>query len=167
LPYENDAFDLVVSFQVIEHVEDVAGYVQEMRRVARPGARVLVTTPNRRLRLADGERPWNRYHRREYDADALAATLGAGFREVEIYGIRGSDSMEELERARVARARRLARLDRLGLRYVLPSPVDVALRAVLRRRRDTSRGQDTDLATMRHTKDDLEHALDLLAIAKP
>jgi SAM-dependent methyltransferase len=28
LPYETDAFDLVVSFQVIEHVEDVDGYIQ-------------------------------------------------------------------------------------------------------------------------------------------
>jgi SAM-dependent methyltransferase len=165
LPYETDAFDLVVSFQVIEHVEDVDGYMREMHRVARPGARVLVTTPNRLLRLADGERPWNRYHRREYDPEALAAALAASFREVEIYGIRGSDSMEALERARVARARRLARLDRLGLRYVLPSRVDVALRALLRRHSESSRDREVDLATMRHTKDDLEHALDLLAIA--
>jgi len=167
LPYENDAFDLVVSFQVIEHVENVAEYVQEVHRVATGAARVLVTTPNRLLRLADGERPWNRYHRREFDAEALSTAFGASFREVEIFGIRGSESMEELERARVAHARRLARLDRLGLRYLLPSPVDAALRGLLRRRGDASRGRDIDLATMRHTKDDLEHALDLLAIAKP
>jgi SAM-dependent methyltransferase len=77
LPYETDAFDLVVSFQVIEHVEDVDGYIQEMHRVARPGARVLVTTPNRLLRLADGERPWNRYHRRSPQASARSRSTGS------------------------------------------------------------------------------------------
>ena len=66
LPFPNDYFDLITSFQVIEHVVDVPLYLEEMARVAKPAAVILLTTPNRAARLADGERPWNRYHLREY-----------------------------------------------------------------------------------------------------
>jgi 2-polyprenyl-3-methyl-5-hydroxy-6-metoxy-1,4-benzoquinol methylase len=50
-------YDLVVSFQVIEHLVDQAGFVEACARQARPGGWVAVGTPNRlrldnRVRLA-------------------------------------------------------------------------------------------------------------------
>ncbi len=36
--------DVVVSFQVLEHVDDVALYLDEARRLLRPGGRLLLTT---------------------------------------------------------------------------------------------------------------------------
>ena len=50
--------------------------------------------------------------------------------------------MNEIERDRVARARNLARLDPLGLRYRLPESIDIKLRAALRRRSGGGRGED-------------------------
>ena len=50
-PSEADRFDLLISFQVIEHVDDVSQYLSEIRRVAVDGATLLITTPNRTLRL--------------------------------------------------------------------------------------------------------------------
>jgi SAM-dependent methyltransferase len=46
LPYEDETFDLVLSIEVIEHLEDQFAFIRELHRVAKPGGTVLVTTPN-------------------------------------------------------------------------------------------------------------------------
>lgn len=46
LPYADGSCDAVVSIEVIEHVEDPFAFLRELARIARPGARVIVTTPN-------------------------------------------------------------------------------------------------------------------------
>ena len=46
LPFETDTFDVVLSIEVVEHVEDQFLFMRELRRVAKPGALVVVTTPN-------------------------------------------------------------------------------------------------------------------------
>ena len=42
LPFDDGSFDVVVSTQVLEYVEDVAAALAEARRVLRPGGRLLV-----------------------------------------------------------------------------------------------------------------------------
>jgi SAM-dependent methyltransferase len=44
LPFEDDSFDLLLSTQVLEHVEDPARVVAEAGRVLRPGGIALVST---------------------------------------------------------------------------------------------------------------------------
>jgi 2-polyprenyl-6-hydroxyphenyl methylase/3-demethylubiquinone-9 3-methyltransferase len=46
LPFKAASFDLVVSLDVIEHVFDPRSFLAELRRVLRPGGRLLVSTPN-------------------------------------------------------------------------------------------------------------------------
>jgi ubiquinone/menaquinone biosynthesis C-methylase UbiE len=46
LPFANESFDLVVSCETIEHVPDVRKALREMWRVARPDAKLFLTTPN-------------------------------------------------------------------------------------------------------------------------
>lgn len=46
LPFEDGAFDVVWASEVIEHVADTARWLSEVRRVLRPGGRLLLTTPN-------------------------------------------------------------------------------------------------------------------------
>lgn len=95
-PYPDDLFDLAVSFDVLEHVEDDERMVREMWRVLKPGGRVLTGTPNR-IRLGNVVRTGFglspiRYplflehhpvlgesiHVREYAAPELAALFTAG-----------------------------------------------------------------------------------------
>src|SRR5215467_14244161 len=46
LPFANESFDTIVSCETIEHVPDVRSAVREMWRVAKPGGKLLLTTPN-------------------------------------------------------------------------------------------------------------------------
>jgi SAM-dependent methyltransferase len=169
LPFKDNEFDLVISFQVIEHVEDTCGYLREIRRVSRKGATILIVTPNRNHRLAEGEKPWNRYHVREYSPDELKGVLLQELGDVELFGIHGSPLIDGLEKARVRRARRLARLDPLGLRYRLPEGFDTRLRALLRRRGKPTiavEAPSLSLSDIHHSESDVDTALDLLAIAR-
>jgi SAM-dependent methyltransferase len=46
IPAENACFDVVVSVDVHEHLEDCSAFNSELTRITRPGGRVIVTTPN-------------------------------------------------------------------------------------------------------------------------
>lgn len=73
LPFPDGAFDLVCAFDIVEHVEDDRQVFREIRRVARPGATVVLAVPLHPAR-------WSAFddlvgHVRRYDADALVALL--------------------------------------------------------------------------------------------
>jgi ubiquinone/menaquinone biosynthesis C-methylase UbiE len=169
LPFDDASFDVVISFQVIEHVVDPQGFLREARRVTRPGGSALIVTPNRNHRLDDGERPWNRYHVREFSPRELEAAMNDVFDSVEIYGIHGSATMNEIERTRVAKARKLARLDPLGLRYLLPERIDTQLRSLRRRRSGrpaATTPADVGVDHMYRTREDTAMSLDLMAVGR-
>lgn len=46
LPFADESFDLIWSSEVIEHLEDPKFSFQQLVRVARPGADLILTTPN-------------------------------------------------------------------------------------------------------------------------
>lgn len=50
LPFEDERFDAVTMFDLIEHVPDDAAAMAEARRVLRPGGLLLVSTPHTRWR---------------------------------------------------------------------------------------------------------------------
>jgi SAM-dependent methyltransferase len=47
LPYPDAAFDLVLSFDVFEHIPDSDAHIVEVRRVLKPGGWYLLQTPNK------------------------------------------------------------------------------------------------------------------------
>lgn len=79
LPFPDESFDVVLSFQVIEHVNDDLGYLREASRILRKGGIIIVVTPDRKHRLLPGQKPWNRWHVREYSAKQLARKIGEIF----------------------------------------------------------------------------------------
>lgn len=46
-PFEDNSFDLIVSFDVIEHVTDDGLYVKEIHRLLKKGGHTVVATPNK------------------------------------------------------------------------------------------------------------------------
>jgi SAM-dependent methyltransferase len=47
LPFADQAFDVVMSFDVFEHIADSDAHLREVRRVLRPGGAYLLQTPNK------------------------------------------------------------------------------------------------------------------------
>jgi len=45
LPFPGAFFDIVVAFEVFEHVDDLARVLREIRRITKPGGRLIATTP--------------------------------------------------------------------------------------------------------------------------
>ncbi len=133
LPFPDDSFDLVVSFQVIEHIEDPVPYLREIRRVARPGATVLFTTPNAGTRLYPGMQPWNRFHVREYLAPQLEAALREVFPDARVRGMFGTPTLYETEIRRVDAARERIRKAEAKA-AAPPSSIPSRTRAPARRR---------------------------------
>lgn len=81
----SDTFDLVVSVEVLEHVEEDKKFVAEINRVLKPNGRFIMTTPN-----GDFVENRNPDHKRHYKRDELLTLLGETFDTVEIeYAIRG------------------------------------------------------------------------------
>ncbi len=120
LPFRNNGFDTVVSFEVIEHVENVAALLKEIRRVRGAGGPTLISTPNRRLRLLPFQKPWNRYHRREYDDVGLNRVLAREFRHVELRGVVATPQIMAIERRRVRQSPWIA-YPRMVAHLILPS----------------------------------------------
>ena len=81
LPYEDGTFDLVTALDVVEHLDDDLGGLSEMRRVLRPGGRVLLFVPT--FMFLWGLQDDVSNHRRRYRMPELRRVLEhAGF-EVE------------------------------------------------------------------------------------
>jgi SAM-dependent methyltransferase len=82
LPFADGEFDLVVSFETIEHVEDPERALDELRRVLAPEGVLVISTPNREVYAAQGEdNPW---HIRELTESELAEALRARFAHVRL-----------------------------------------------------------------------------------
>jgi SAM-dependent methyltransferase len=81
LPYEDNTFDLVTALDVVEHMDDDLAGLTEMRRVLRPGGRVLLFVPT--FMFLWGLQDDVSNHRRRYRLPQLRHVLErAGF-EVE------------------------------------------------------------------------------------
>ena len=81
LPYDDGTFDLVTALDVVEHLDDDLAGLREMRRVLRPGGRVLLFVPT--FMFLWGLQDDVSNHRRRYRMPELRRVLEqAGF-EVE------------------------------------------------------------------------------------
>lgn len=133
IPLAPRSFDLVVSFQVIEHLEDPSPYLEAIGTILRPGGTALFTTPN--VLQSDGENP---FHVHEYDADELRARLARHFSEVELLGVGAGPAVAGYFQQRLRQIRRIVRIDPLGLRHRMPrwliDPLFARLAVVVRRR---------------------------------
>jgi SAM-dependent methyltransferase len=104
LRFDGDSFDVVVSFETIEHVQDQQAFLREVTRVLRPSGTFVVSTPNVERTT---ERPQNPFHHVEYARDDFVRLLTQYFESIDLFGQRRLQTM---------RYRVLRRLDVLGLR---------------------------------------------------
>lgn len=116
IPLRDRSFSTIASFQVIEHLEDPGPYLAAISRLLEPNGTAYVTTPN--VLTSDGVNPW---HVHEYQAEELRELLLRHFAEVEMLGVGVGPRVAAYFEARLARIRRIMRLDPLGVRRLLPA----------------------------------------------
>jgi SAM-dependent methyltransferase len=80
LPLDDDVVDLVVCFEVIEHMDRRAETLREFARVLRPDGLLLISSPNRNEYPAGNE-----HHVYEYTPDEFEREIGAVFPNVRLY----------------------------------------------------------------------------------
>jgi SAM-dependent methyltransferase len=86
LPFPDRSFDLVIAFEVIEHIPDWPALIEESRRVLAPGGQFIVSTPNANYyaesRRQSGPNPW---HVHEFEFDEFRRALLAVFPHVSLF----------------------------------------------------------------------------------
>ncbi len=98
LPLADSSVDVVVNFQVIEHLWDQPQFVAECLRVLRPSGVLLMSTPNRVTFSPGRDTPINPFHTRELNADELTELLEtAGFRLEAMQGVFHGRGLVELD----------------------------------------------------------------------
>ena len=151
LPLAADEVDLTVSFQVIEHLNDIPGYLASLRRVTRPGGQVWIATPNRLTFTPDSDVPVNPFHIKEFTATELQDELAAAGLPVErLLGVHHGHRLRA-EEARLGRGF----VDAIAA--VEPEDWDPSLREAVH----ATRPDDFEV-----TDQDLDVSLDLIAIAR-
>ena len=160
-------FDVVVSFQVIEHIKDDTNFLREIHRVLTPGGIALITTPNIKKTLS--RNPW---HIREYTARQLKELAAGIFDEVEIKGITGNDKVWEYYELNKKSVERFTRWDVLDLQHRLPaSLLKIPYEILNRRNRNKLESSDDSLvASISHEdytlSENADSSLDLFGIFK-
>ena len=85
LPFDDDSFDRVVSFETLEHLDAHEQLMTEFRRVLRPDGVLLISTPDK-ARYSDEQGFENEYHVRELYRDEFEALLGRHFPATRLFG---------------------------------------------------------------------------------
>ena len=85
LPYADGYFDIVVSFETIEHTPQYRQMLKEFSRVLKPNGVALISTPNFPINSPTGK-VMNPYHTQEFTHRELSEILNEVFSEVTIHG---------------------------------------------------------------------------------
>jgi SAM-dependent methyltransferase len=83
LPFGMGVFDLIVSFETIEHLVDPVGFVEQCVRCLRTDGSFIVSTPNTKALPAGLKH--SPFHIKEFSLEELKSLLGQHFREIEVF----------------------------------------------------------------------------------
>lgn len=155
LPLADAAVDVVVNFQVIEHLWDQGQFIAECARVLRPGGTLMVSTPNRITFSPGRDTPINPFHTRELNAAELTELLVEGGFVLEgMYGVFHGPSLQEMDDRHGGSI-----IDAQIARAVADAPWPAQLRA------DVAAVTCADFEIVNATQRDIDASLDLVAIA--
>lgn len=78
IPLPDASFDLIVSFETIEHITEHENFMREVERLLAPGGMFIISSPNR-VEYSDKTGYKNEFHIRELDGAELRELLDAYF----------------------------------------------------------------------------------------
>lgn len=87
LPFEDASFDVVVCFEVIEHLESPNLLLPELARLVGKNGVLVISTPNKRL-YSDERNFQNEFHLHEFYIEEFRQFLTSEFKNVRFFGQR-------------------------------------------------------------------------------
>jgi 2-polyprenyl-3-methyl-5-hydroxy-6-metoxy-1,4-benzoquinol methylase len=84
IPFERASFDVVVSFETLEHIAAHDTMLAEIKRVLKPGGILLISTPDKKS-YSDKPGYSNPFHKRELSEEEFKLVLKKYFRYQEFY----------------------------------------------------------------------------------
>jgi SAM-dependent methyltransferase len=155
LPLDDGSVDVVVNFQVIEHLWNQGQFVDECARVLRPSGVLLMSTPNRVTFSPGRDTPLNPFHTRELNAAELSELLtDSGFEIEAMLGVFHGARLRQLDAKHGGSI-----IDAQIARAVADAPWPADLLADV----ESVRTEDFDLLDA--SDGDIDESLDLVAIA--
>ncbi len=110
------SFDVITSFEVIEHVPQPLDFATTFVKLLKPGGVAILSTPNGASTIKNGTLS-DPTHLREFLPNEFEAVLKqAGFEQVKMYGQHFHEAIWEMHHTRA----RLGKLDAFGLRHLIP-----------------------------------------------
>lgn len=169
LPFADASVDVVVCFQVIEHLPDPLAFLREVHRLLAPGGVFMLTTPNV---LVTGARP-NPHHVHDYTPDDLRTLLSRVFDDVELHGVFAGQKVAAYRAKNDRIVRTIMRLDPLGLHRRIPTrlveAVHIRVTRVIRGRINAGNPDlvsNLTTADFAISRDGIEQAIDLLGVCR-
>jgi ubiquinone/menaquinone biosynthesis C-methylase UbiE len=83
LPQTYGKFDLVVSFETLEHLANPEGFIKSLKEVLTQKGILIISTPNKKFSLGN-----NPFHTKEFDFGEFRSMLDTNFKQVRLYGQR-------------------------------------------------------------------------------
>lgn len=87
LPFESKTFDIVVSFETIEHLTEQESMMDELARVLRPDGLLIISSPDK-LEYTDIPQHENEFHVKELYKKEFETLIDARFSHYQLYGQR-------------------------------------------------------------------------------
>jgi O-antigen biosynthesis protein len=87
IPYPDHRFDIVVSFETLEHLTAQDVMLKEIKRVLKPKGLLIISTPDKDIygKIDGGH---NEFHLKELSVDEFKQLISSHFKQVEFYGQR-------------------------------------------------------------------------------
>ncbi len=118
LPFPDESFDVVTTFQFIEHIHHRKEFTKECLRVVKKGGKVLITTPNTKRSLAR-----NPFHIHEYTFDEMNKEVSLYTTNFELLGLNASERVRKYYDENGKFVRMILKFDIFGLHKILPGKI--------------------------------------------
>jgi ubiquinone/menaquinone biosynthesis C-methylase UbiE len=167
LPLESESMDVITAFQFIEHIEDRLGFIKEAYRVLKPGGTFLCSTPNAKMSIAR-----NPFHVHEYTFNEMKQEMGKVFPNAQIKGVQGNKAVNKYYKDNAKWAKKILRLDPLGVHKMIPASWLVApynfLTTMMRKNLKEENSDTLNISTKDFflTTENLDETWDIFVVAR-